>query len=147
MVVQRNPVLTQPDPGFQHGHGGGVAWREWNEESFRLAEELDRPILLDISAVWCHWCHVMDQTSYADPVVIDLINRHYIPVRVDNDRRPDINERYNMGGWPTTAFLTPAGDVLTGATYIAPQQMRSTLAQVADYYRRHRPKHSAQYAR
>lgn len=121
----------------QHSHGG-VAWLEWNDESFRRAQALDRPILLDISAVWCHWCHVMDQTSYSDPDVVELIERYYVPIRVDNDRRPDINERYNMGGWPTTAILTPQGDLLTGGTYIPPQQMRTTLARVADYYRRNK---------
>jgi len=93
---------------------------------------------VDVSAVWCHWCHVMDQTTYADPSVAELIDRYYVAVRVDNDRRPDINERYNMGGWPTTAFLTPDGDVLTGATYVPPEQMRRLLAQVADYYTRNR---------
>lgn len=126
--------MTQSDSD-QASHPDHIAWREWNDESFRLAQEQDRPVLLDISAVWCHWCHVMDQTSYSDPSVVDLIQRYFVPVRVDNDRRPDINERYNMGGWPTTAFLTPGGDVITGATYIAPEQMRSLLVRVADYYR------------
>ncbi len=128
--------MTHAGSGQQHSDA--IAWQEWNDETLRVARALGRPILLDISAVWCHWCHVMDQTSYADPVVIDLIDRFYVPVRVDNDRRPDINERYNMGGWPTTAFLTPDGDMLTGATYIAPEQMRSTLERVADYYRRNK---------
>ena len=68
-----------------------------------------KPILLAISAVWCHWCHVMDETSYSDPEVIRTINKRFVPVRVDNDRRPDVNARYNMGGWPTTAFLAPDG--------------------------------------
>jgi uncharacterized protein len=128
-------MVSQSGSVGQHGHGSGVQWREWNDDTFRRARELDRPILLDISAVWCHWCHVMDQTSYADPAVVDLIDQYYVPVRVDNDRRPDVNERYNMGGWPTTAFLTPTGDVLTGATYIPPEQMRRILVQVAEYYR------------
>src|SRR5207249_8530859 len=67
--------------------------------------------------------------------VIEIINRDYVPVRVDNDVRPDINQRYNMGGWPTTAFLTPSGDILTGATYLPPDQMASALMSVAGYYR------------
>ena len=77
----------------------------------------------------------MDETTYSHPTVIDLINREYVPVRVDNDVRPDINQRYNMGGWPTTAFLTASGDVLTGGTYIPPDQMASALVRIADYYR------------
>ena len=77
--------------------------------------------------------HVLDQG------VIDLINGEYVPIRVDNDVRPDINQRYNMGGWPTTAFLSPSGDILTGATYLPPDQMAGALGRVASYYRTHRP--------
>ena len=77
----------------------------------------------------------MDETTYSHSGVIELINNEYVPVRVDNDVRPDINQRYNMGGWPTTAFLTASGDILTGATYLPPDQMASALAQVASYYR------------
>lgn len=115
----------------------GIRWREWGQEAFDQAAEEGKPLLLDISAVWCHWCHVMDETTYSDPVVIDKLNRGFIPVRVDNDRRPDVNSRYNMGGWPTTAFLTPEGDILTGATYLPPDKMRHLLDQVAVYYREH----------
>ena len=77
----------------------------------------------------------MDETTYSHPGIIDLINREYVPVRVDNDVRPDINQRYNMGGWPSTAFLTSSGDILTGATYLPPDQMADALSKVASYYR------------
>ncbi|MER3457287.1 MAG: hypothetical protein C4309_00195, partial [Chloroflexota bacterium] len=79
-----------------------VHWREWGEEAFREAREQDKPILLDISAVWCHWCHVMDHGIPGDPIhtgsynndeIADFINTYFIPVRVDTDRRPDINAR------------------------------------------------------
>ncbi|HEY8864528.1 MAG TPA: DUF255 domain-containing protein [Candidatus Dormibacteraeota bacterium] len=116
-----------------------IKWRPWSEHAFEEAKQLNRPILLSISAVWCHWCHVMDETSYSHAGVIDFINREYIPIRVDNDVRPDINQRYNMGGWPTTAFLTASGDILTGATYMPPDQMADTLSRVAGYYRNHQP--------
>jgi len=112
-----------------------INWHAWSPEAFDEARQTGRPILLSISAVWCHWCHVMDETTYSHPAVIDLINREYVPVRVDNDVRPDINQRYNMGGWPSTAFLTPSGDILTGATYMPPDQMASALLRIADYYR------------
>ncbi|TMF11059.1 MAG: DUF255 domain-containing protein [Chloroflexi bacterium] len=97
-----------------------INWHPWSPEAFDEARHTGRPILLSISAVWCHWCHVMDETTYSHPGVIDIINREYVPVRVDNDVRPDINQRYNMGGWPTTAFLTASGDILTGGTYLPP---------------------------
>jgi len=121
-----------------------VLWREWGDAAFLEARELDRPILLDIGAVWCHWCHVMDHGipgdpvhtgTYSNPEIADAINRDYIPIKVDNDRRPDINARYNMGGWPTTAFLTPSGDPLYGATYLTPHQMAGLLESIAEYYR------------
>jgi len=81
----------------------------------------------------------MDETTYSHPGVIDLINREYLPIRVDNDLRPDINQRYNMGGWPTTAFLTSSGEILTGATYLPADQMADALARVSNYYRTHQP--------
>ena len=116
-----------------------INWRAWSEEAFAEAGKLDRPILLSISAVWCHWCHVMDETTYSNQGVIDLINHEYLPIRVDNDLRPDVNQRYNMGGWPTTAFLTSSGELLTGATYLPPDQMADALSRVAGYYRTHQP--------
>ncbi len=121
-----------------------IKWRSWSEAAFEEARQLNRPILLSISAVWCHWCHVMDETTYSHAGVIDLINREYLPIRVDNDVRPDINQRYNMGGWPTTAFLTSGGDILTGATYMPPDQMADALARVADYYHKHQPEIAGQ---
>jgi uncharacterized protein len=115
-----------------------IEWMAWGADAFARAATEDKPILLSISAVWCHWCHVMDETSYSDPDVIVAINQRFVPVRVDNDRRPDINARYNMGGWPTTAFLAPDGTTLTGATYLPPEQMRRALDEIADFYHEHK---------
>ncbi|HKU82149.1 MAG TPA: DUF255 domain-containing protein, partial [Candidatus Tumulicola sp.] len=111
-----------------------IGWMAWGDAAFERARAEDRPILLSISAVWCHWCHVMDETSYSDPEVIAAIARAFVPIRVDNDRRPDVNARYNMGGWPTTAFLAPDGALLTGATYLPPPQMRRALEEIARFY-------------
>ena len=113
---------------------GEIAWRPWGDKAFQEAQVADKPVLLAISAVWCHWCHVMDETSYSDPEVIRLINERYVPIRVDNDERPDVNRRYNMGGWPTTAFLTPDGEIVHGGTYVPPDSMRSSLKSVADLW-------------
>jgi uncharacterized protein len=111
-----------------------IVWRTWDQKAFQEAQVADKPVLLAISAVWCHWCHVMDETSYSDPEVIRLINERYVPIRVDNDQRPDVNRRYNMGGWPTTAFLTPDGEIVHGGTYVPPDAMRSYLTQVAELW-------------
>jgi uncharacterized protein len=76
----------------------------------------------------------MDETSYSDPVIVSTIIKNFIPIRVDTDRRPDVNRRYNLGGWPTTAFLDADGRIITGGTYIPPQQLREVLRSVLDFY-------------
>ncbi len=101
-------------------------WRAWGEEAFVRAQAEDKPVLLDIGAVWCHWCHVMDRESYEDPEVAKIVNEHFIAVKVDRDERPDVDARYQaavsaisgQGGWPLTAFLTPDGRPYFGGTYI-----------------------------
>ena len=118
---------------------GEINWRRWDEETFGLAKSADKPILLAISAVWCHWCHVMDETTYSDSTIIDYINAEFVPVRVDNDQRPDINARYNMGGWPTTVVLTPDGTTLTGGTYLPASNMLQMLREMSAFYRDNKP--------
>jgi hypothetical protein len=105
-----------------------IQWHEFGEEAFAAAKAADKPMLLDIGAVWCHWCHVMDRESYDDPEVAAIVNEHYIAVKVDRDERPDIDSRYQIavsaltgqGGWPLTAFLTPDGKPFYGGTYFPP---------------------------
>jgi len=120
-----------------------ISWLPWNKKAFRKAKELDKPLLLAISAVWCHWCHVMDKTTYSDREVAELVEEKFVPIRVDRDQRPDIDKRYNMGGWPTTAFLTPDGEVLTGATYVPPNQMKPWLQRVSRFYEENKTKINA----
>lgn len=115
-----------------------IKWRPWGEQAFAEALIEDKPVFLALIGSWCHWCHVMDETTYSDPEVIALLNEAYIPVRVDSDRRPDINERYNMGGWPTTAILTPRGQVIVGRTFVAPEQLKPILKEVARLWREKR---------
>jgi uncharacterized protein YyaL (SSP411 family) len=99
-----------------------INWRSWGAASFAEAGASDRPILLCLTAVWCHWCHQMDETTYSDPDLIQFINEHFTAIRVDADQYPHVQERYITGGWPTNAFLTPTGEVLWSGTYIEPQQ-------------------------
>jgi uncharacterized protein YyaL (SSP411 family) len=102
-----------------------VHWHPWGETAFSRAQAENKPILLDIGAVWCHWCHVMDRESYEDPEIARIINDHFIAVKVDRDERPDVDTRYQaavsaisqQGGWPLTAFLTPDGKPYFGGTY------------------------------
>jgi uncharacterized protein YyaL (SSP411 family) len=126
-----------------------VRWREFGPEALAAAKSEDKPILLDIGAVWCHWCHVMDRESYDDPAVAAIINERFIPVKVDRDERPDIDARYQaavsaisgQGGWPLTAFLTPDGKPFYGGTYFPPMEhygrpsFRRVLNSIAEAYR------------
>jgi uncharacterized protein YyaL (SSP411 family) len=122
-----------------------IKWHDWNEEVFQRAKAENKPVLLDISAVWCHWCHRLDKDTYAVPDIAEYIESHFIPIRVDTDKRPDINRRYNMGGWPTTAFLTPDGRVIGGGTYIPPDQMRQTLRDIRSFWEKSQGKPTPEF--
>jgi len=126
-----------------------IQWHEWGEEAFAAARRENKPMLLDIGAVWCHWCHVMDRESYDDPEVAAIVNEHFIAVKVDRDERPDIDSRYQaavsavsgQGGWPLTAFLTPDGKPFYGGTYFPPNDgygrpsFKRVLASIANAYK------------
>jgi len=111
-----------------------IAWQPWGAAPFARARAEHKVVLLSIGATWCHWCHEMDRTSYADAEVAALVHDRFIAVRVDADERPDISERYNLGGWPTTAFLTPDGEILTGGTFVPMERLRGVLARVSDEF-------------
>jgi uncharacterized protein YyaL (SSP411 family) len=124
-----NQLSAEPSAYLQSAAHQPVHWLPWSEAAFAHAASVDKPILLDIGAVWCHWCHVMDRESYEDPAVADVLNREYVCVKVDRDERPDVDLRYQravqaltgQGGWPLTAFLTPGGEVFFGGTYFPPE--------------------------
>ncbi len=105
-----------------------IDWHPWGPEPFELAKRTGRPILLDIGASWCHWCHVMDEGTYTDPEVARLLRQHFVAVKVDRDENPEVDRRYQRqvsaltgeGGWPLTGFLTPSGEVFLGGTYFPP---------------------------
>ncbi len=129
-----------------------VHWQEWSDEAFAAARAADAPVLLDIGAVWCHWCHVMDGESYEDPSLAAFLNEHFVCIKVDRDERPDVDLRYQraiqaitgQGGWPLTGFLTPEGEVFYGGTYFPPEDrydrpgFRSVLEQVLRTWREKR---------
>jgi len=126
-----------------------IQWHEWGDEAFASAQRENKPMLLDIGAVWCHWCHVMDRESYDDAEVAALVNEHFIAVKVDRDERPDIDSRYQaavsavsgQGGWPLTAFLTPDGKPFYGGTYFPPTDgygrpsFKRVLTSIANAYK------------
>ena len=126
-----------------------IQWNEWGAEAFDKAKLENKPILLDIGAVWCHWCHVMDRESYDNPEIAQLVNERFIAIKVDRDERPDIDIRYQaavsavsgQGGWPLTAFLTPEGIPFYGGTYFPPEDhygrpsFKRVLTSISDAYR------------
>ena len=123
-----NQLISENSAYLKSAAHQPVHWMPWGDAAFARARAEHRPILLDIGAVWCHWCHVMDGESYEDPAVAELLNRDFVCIKVDRDERPDVDSRYQravqalsgQGGWPLTAFLTPDGEVFFGGTYFPP---------------------------
>jgi len=108
-------------------------WRPWSDAVFAKAKRDHRFVLLDLEAVWCHWCHVMDANTYSDPHVIRLLQEHYITVKVDQDARPDLSNRYEEYGWPATVIFDGAGhEIVKRQGYLAPDEMASMLQAVID---------------
>ncbi|MGH8677774.1 MAG: DUF255 domain-containing protein, partial [Burkholderiales bacterium] len=87
----------------------GPNWQPWSDAVFERAKRENRFVLLDLEAVWCHWCHVMERETYHDPAVMGLLDQHYIAVKVDQDARPDLSRRYENYGWPATIVFGPDG--------------------------------------
>jgi len=125
---RENRLKQAASPYLRSAAHQPIDWYEWGEEAFARARAENKPILLDIGAVWCHWCHVIDRESYENPDVAAVINEHFVPVKVDRDERPDVDTRYQsaisaisgQGGWPLTGFLTPEGKPFYGGTYFPP---------------------------
>ena len=146
--VKANRLLSESSTYLKSAARQPIDWHPWGDEPFRIAAEQSKPVLLDIGAVWCHWCHVMDGESYEDSEVAEIINRHFIAVKVDRDERPDVDKRYQnavgaitgQGGWPLTAFLTEKGQVFYGGTYFPKEDMhgragyKTLLLRINDLY-------------
>ncbi|HEU4700358.1 MAG TPA: thioredoxin domain-containing protein [Gemmatimonadales bacterium] len=155
-----NQLGAEPSAYLRSAAHQPIHWWPWGEAAFAAAREDDRPVLLDVGAVWCHWCHVMDHESYDDPALADFLNAHFVCIKVDRDARPDVDARYQravqalagQGGWPLTAFLTPAGDVFFGGTYFPPTgrygrpSFRTVLEAVLTAWRERRDQVSEQAA-
>ena len=150
--MTENRLRDSTSPYLRSAAHQPINWYEWGEDAFGLAKSQDKPILLDIGAVWCHWCHVIDRESYENPAIAKIINEHFVPVKVDRDERPDVDSRYQsaisaisgQGGWPLTGFLMPNGKPFFGGTYFPPEDQggrpgfRRILLAVADAYKNKR---------
>jgi uncharacterized protein YyaL (SSP411 family) len=147
-----NRLKNSASPYLRSAAHQPIDWHEWGDAAFARAQSEDKPILLDIGAVWCHWCHVIDRESYENPEIARIINENFVAVKVDRDERPDVDARYQsavsamtgQGGWPLTGFLMPDGKPFFGGTYFPPDDamgrpgFRRILTAVADAYRNKR---------
>src|SRR6202166_4411617 len=147
--IPENRLKNSASPYLRSAAHQPVDWHEWGEEAFEKARAANKPLLLDIGAVWGHWGHVIDRESYENPEIAAMINQLYIPVKVDRDERPDIDSRYQVavsavsgqGGWPLTAFLTPDGRPFYGGTYFPPSDgygrpsFKRVLLSIANAYK------------
>ncbi len=143
-----NRLAGEPSAYLASAAHQPVHWLPWGDAAFARARDEHKPILLDIGAVWCHWCHVMDRESYENPALAAFLNAHFVCIKVDRDERPDVDARYQravqaltgQGGWPLTALLTPDGDVFYGGTYFPPEDrfgrpsFRAVLERVRDVF-------------
>lgn len=114
---------------LQHAYNP-VDWYPWGEEAIKKAREENKPIFLSIGYASCHWCHVMEKESFEDEHIAKLLNEYFVPVKVDREERPDIDEIYmkavmlisGSGGWPLNVFLTPSLKPFFGGTYFPPRR-------------------------
>ena len=150
--ASENRLKDSASPYLRSAAHQPIDWHEWGESAFDKARAEQKPVLLDIGAVWCHWCHVIDRESYENPEIAALINKLYVAVKVDRDERPDVDSRYQsavsaisgQGGWPLTAFLTPDGKPFFGGTYFPPDDtmgrpgFKRILLAVADAFEKRR---------
>ncbi|MGC1620645.1 MAG: thioredoxin domain-containing protein [Candidatus Acidiferrum sp.] len=147
-----NRLKDSASPYLRSAAHQPIDWHEWGDPAFARAQSEDKPILLDIGAVWCHWCHVIDRESYENSEIAKIINENFVAVKVDRDERPDVDARYQsavsaisgQGGWPLTGFLLPNGKPFFGGTYFPPEDQmgrpgfRRILLAVADSYKNKR---------
>lgn len=117
-----------------------VIWLKWDSDVFKQAKKEDKPILLYISAVWCMNCHILEARVFGNAKIVDYINKHFIPVRVDADDRPDIAERYVVRGLPTFSFLMPDGKVIVQGNNIPPHIFKKNMQKVLSLYKNKRDK-------
>jgi uncharacterized protein len=131
LIVSAAPVWSVETPTTGSGAGAPVKWEGWTEDLFERAKRENKFVLLDLEAVWCHWCHVMDEKTYSNADVQKLLDDKYITVRVDQDARPDLSNKYEDYGWPATIiFKSDGSELAKRAGYIPPDEMAALLREI-----------------
>ena len=129
----RNRLDETASPYLRQHADNPVNWQPWDEAAFEAARERDVPIFLSIGYSACHWCHVMEEESFSDPEVAEVLNEHFVPIKVDREERPDVDSLYMTvcqavrggGGWPLSAFLTPEKEPFYVGTYFPKEAKRN----------------------
>ena len=124
-----NALANETSPYLLQHKDNPVDWHPWGEEALSRARDQQKPLIVSIGYSACHWCHVMERESFEDPAVAELMNEHFVPVKVDREERPDVDAIYmdavqamtGHGGWPLNAFLTPDGVPFYAGTYFPPE--------------------------
>jgi uncharacterized protein len=143
-----NRLQREKSPYLRHAAQQKIDWYPWSDEAFENARKENKPIFLSSGAIWCHWCHVMAKECFENEGVVNLLNEHFICIKLDRDERPDIDRRYQHavsamgfgGGWPLSVFLTPDKKPFFGGTYFPPEEsserpgFKKILKAVADFY-------------
>ena len=124
-----------PNPNGAHR----IHWLEWSADAFERARERQKPVMLYLGAFWCGVCQRMDETTFSDTETIALLNAYFVPVRVEDAQRPDIDVRYNRNGWPTLVFLSAEGDYLASVNYLSPRDFSDVLVRVHAGYQQREP--------
>ena len=144
--VSTNRLIKEKSPYLlQHAHNP-VDWYPWGEEAFQKAKTEDKPIFLSIGYSTCHWCHVMEEESYSNPEIANILNQYFVVVKVDREERPDIDSVYmnsvqamtGSGGWPLNVFLTSEKKPFYGGTYFPPDYLKDILLKIADTWKNRR---------
>ncbi len=149
-----NHLANEPSPYLRQHADNPVDWYPWGEEAFARARELDRPIFLSVGYSTCHWCHVMERESFENGSVAEVLNAHFVPIKVDREERPDVDRVYmtyvqattGSGGWPMSVFLTPALEPFFGGTYFPPDNrygrpgFLALLRYLAEAWQKDRPR-------
>ncbi|MEW8505946.1 MAG: DUF255 domain-containing protein [Candidatus Thiodiazotropha sp.] len=136
LIFEDSPYL------LQHAHNP-VDWYPWSDKAFARAKREKKPVFLSIGYSTCHWCHVMERESFEDPTIAAFLNEHFVPIKVDRESHPDVDQVYmsavmlmtGHGGWPMSSFLTPQGKPFFGGTYFTPDQFTSLLQQIERLWR------------
>jgi uncharacterized protein YyaL (SSP411 family) len=138
-----NQLIHETSPYLlQHAHNP-VNWYAWNKETLDLAKKENKLILISIGYAACHWCHVMENESFEDEAVAQVMNDHYINIKIDREERPDIDQIYmtaiqimtGAGGWPLNCVALPDGRPVWGGTYFPKKQWTTALSQIAKLHR------------